>query len=127
QREVIRELSLPLLPVGREVLVAPLIGALDQERMQQLQSHVLKRVERMHARLLILDVTGVPLIDSQVAQGLINLSQGLRLLGAKVILVGVRPEVAQTIVALGVHLRSVEVFGDLGSALRRVMIRATAR
>lgn len=127
QREVIRELSLPLLPIGREVLVAPLIGALDQERMQQLQSHVLKRVERMHARLLILDVTGVPLIDSQVAQGLIHLSQGLRLLGANVALVGVRPEVAQTIVTLGVRLQDVEVFSDLGSALQSVVLRTMAR
>lgn len=127
QREVIRELSLPILPVGREVLVAPLIGALDQERMQQLQSQVLKRVERIHARLLILDVTGVPIIDTHVAQGLMNLVRGLRLLGANVALVGVRPEVAQTIVALGVHLRDVEVFSDLGSALQRAMIRTIGR
>jgi len=127
QREVIRELSLPILPVGREVLVAPLIGALDQERMQQLQSQVLKRVERMRARLLILDVTGVPIIDTHVAQGLMNLVRGLRLLGANVALVGVRPEVAQTIVALGVHLRDVEVFSDLGSALQRAVNRTGAR
>jgi rsbT co-antagonist protein RsbR len=127
QREVIRELSLPILPVGREVLVAPLIGALDQERMQQLQSQVLKRVERIHARLLILDVTGVPIIDTHVARGLMNLVRGLRLLGANVALVGVRPEVAQTIVALGVHLRDVEVFSDLGSALQRAMIRTIGR
>jgi len=127
QREVIRELSLPILPVGREVLVAPLIGALDQERMQQLQSQVLKRVERIHARLLILDVTGVPIIDTHVAQGLMNLVQGLRLLGANVALVGVRPEVAQTIVALGVHLRDIEVFSDLGSALQRAVNRTGAR
>ena len=127
QREVIRELSLPILPVGREVLVAPLIGALDQERMQQLQSQVLKRVERIHARLLILDVTGVPIIDTHVARGLMNLVRGLRLLGANVALVGVRPEVAQTIVALGVHLRDIEVFSDLGSALQRAVNRTGAR
>jgi rsbT co-antagonist protein RsbR len=127
QREVIRELSLPILPVGREVLVAPLIGALDQERMQQLQSQVLKRVERIHARLLILDVTGVPIIDTHVAQGLMNLVRGLRLLGANVALVGVRPQVAQTIVALGVHLRDIEVFSDLGSALQRAVNRTGAR
>lgn len=126
QREVIRELSLPVLPLGREVLVAPLIGALDQERMQQLQSQVLKQVERVRARLLILDVTGVPLIDAHVAQGLMDLFQGLRLLGVNVVLVGVRPEVAQTIVALGVRLRDVEVFSDLGSALQRV-VRTMAR
>jgi rsbT co-antagonist protein RsbR len=127
QREIIRELSLPILPVGREVLVAPLIGALDQERMQQLQSQVLKRVERMRARLLILDVTGVPMIDAHVARGLMDLIKGLRLLGANVALVGVRPEVAQTIVALGVHLRDVEVFSDLGSALQRAVNRTGAR
>jgi len=127
QREVIRELSLPILPIGREVLVAPLIGALDQERMQQLQSQVLKRVERMRARLLILDVTGVPMIDTYVARGLMDLIKGLRLLGANVTLVGVRPEVAQTIVALGVHLRDVEVFSDLGSALQRAVNRTGAR
>lgn len=127
QREVIRELSLPILPLGREVLVAPLIGALDQERMQQLQSQVLKQVERVRARLLILDVTGVPLIDAHVARGLMDLFQGLRLLGANVVLVGVRPEVAQTIVTLGVRLRDVEVFSDLGSALQRVVIRTMAR
>ena len=127
QREVIRELSLPILPVGREVLVAPLIGALDQERMQQLQSQVLKRVERIHARLLILDVTGVPMIDTHVAQGLMNLVRGLRLLGANAALVGVRPEVAQTIVALGVQLRDVEVFSDLGSALQRAVARTVGR
>lgn len=126
QREVIRELSLPVLPLGREVLVAPLIGALDQERMQQLQSQVLKQVERVRARLLILDVTGVPLIDAHVAQGLMDLFQGLRLLGVNVVLVGVRPEVAQTIVALGVRLQDVEVFSDLGSALQRV-VRTMAR
>jgi rsbT co-antagonist protein RsbR len=127
QREIIRELSLPILPVGREVLVAPLIGALDQERMQQLQSQVLKRVERMRARLLILDVTGVPMIDAHVARGLMDLIKGLRLLGANVALVGVRPEVAQTIVALGIHLRDVDVFSDLGSALQCAMIRTIGR
>lgn len=127
QRAVIRELSLPILPVGREVLVAPLVGTLDQERMQQLQSKVLKQVERMRARLLILDVTGVPMIDAHVAWGLMDLFQGLRLLGANAGLVGVRPEVAQTIVVLGVHLRDVEVFSDLGSALQRAMTRTVGR
>ena len=127
QREVIRDLSLPILPVGHEVLVAPLVGALDQERMQQLQSQVLKQVERTRARLLILDVTGVPMIDAHVARGLMDLVQGLRLLGANAALVGVRPEVAQTIVALGVQLRDVEVFSDLGSALQRAVARTVGR
>jgi len=127
QREVIRELSLPILPIGREVLVAPLIGALDGERLYQLQTQAFQRIERTRARILILDVTGVPVIDTHVAQDLARLIQGLRLLGANVFIVGVRPEVAQTIVGLGIHLRDVSVFSDLGSALKRATLRLVER
>ncbi|GIV99361.1 MAG: hypothetical protein KatS3mg058_0765 [Roseiflexus sp.] len=127
QREVIRELSLPILPVGRNVLVAPLVGALDSERLHQLQTQAFQRVERARARLLILDVTGVPVIDTHVAQGLAGLIQGLRLLGAEVFIVGVRPEVAQTIVGLGIRLRDVSVFSDLGSALESATLRLVER
>lgn len=127
QRDLIRELSLPILPVGRDVLVAPLIGALDGERLHQLQHYAFQRVERTHARMLILDVTGVPLIDTHVAQGLTGLIQGLRLLGADVAIVGVRPEVAQTIVGLGIQLRDVSVFSDLGSALQYATSRFAER
>lgn len=127
QRDVIRELSLPILPVGRDMLVVPLIGALDGERMRQLQTQAFQRVERTHARMLILDVTGVPLIDTHVAQGLIGLIQGLRLLGANVVVVGVRPEVAQTIVGLGIQLRDISVFSDLGSALQHATLRFVER
>ena len=127
QREIIRELSLPILPIGREVLVAPLIGALDGERLYQLQTQAFQRIERTRARILILDVTGVPVIDTHVAQDLARLIQGLRLLGANVFIVGVRPEVAQTIVGLGIHLRDVSVFSDLGSALKRATLRLVER
>lgn len=127
QRDLIRELSLPILPVGRDVLVAPLIGALDGERMHQLQNHAFQRVERTHARMLILDVTGVPLIDTHVAQSLTGLIHGLRLLGAEVAIVGVRPEVAQTIIGLGIRLREVSVFSDLGSALQYATFRFAER
>lgn len=127
QRDLIRELSLPILPVGRDVLVAPLIGALDGERMHQLQNHAFRWVERTHARMLILDITGVPMIDTHVAQGLSGLIQGLRLLGANVAIVGVRPEVAQTIVGLGIQLQDVSVFSDLGSALKNATRRFVER
>lgn len=127
QRDIIQELSLPILPVGRDVLVAPLIGALDGARMHQLQNQALRSVERTHAHMLILDVTGVPLIDTHVAQGLSGLIQGLRLLGADVAVVGVRPEVAQTIVGLGIQLRGVSIFSDLGSALEYATLRFAER
>lgn len=124
---MIRELSLPILPVGRDVLVAPLIGALDGDRLHQLQHQTFRRVERTHARMLILDVTGVPLIDTHVAQGLTRLIRGLRLLGADVAIVGVRPEVAQTIIGLGIRLRDVSIFSDLGSALQYATFRFAER
>lgn len=127
QRDMIRELSLPILPVGRDVLVAPLIGALDGDRLHQLQHQTFRRVERTHARMLILDVTGVPLIDTHVAQGLTRLIRGLRLLGADVAIVGVRPEVAQTIIGLGIRLRDVSIFSDLGSALQYATFRFAER
>lgn len=120
QRTVIREMSLPVIPVTASTLVMPLVGALDSSRLQHLQDQSLNSLERTSARTLVLDVTGVPVVDSQVAQGLIAVVQSARLLGAEVILVGVRPEVAQTIVGLGLELRDIRIFSDLQSALARL-------
>jgi rsbT co-antagonist protein RsbR len=123
QREIIRELSLPILPVGRDILAAPLVGAFDGERLQQLQTTAFQRVEQTRAHILILDVTGVPVIDTHVAQGLAGLIQGVRLLGAETFLVGMRPEVAQTIVGFGIHFRDVSIFRDLESAISCATLR----
>jgi rsbT co-antagonist protein RsbR len=120
QRTVIREMSLPVIPVTASTLVMPLVGALDSSRLQHLQDQSLHSLERTSARNLVLDVTGVPVVDSQVAQGLIAVVQSARLLGAEVMLVGVRPEVAQTIVGLGLDLRDIRIFSDLQSALARL-------
>jgi rsbT co-antagonist protein RsbR len=119
QRSAIRELSVPVLPVGKDTLVLPLIGALDSTRLHDLQERALDAVQAAGARRLILDVTGTPVIDSQVAQGLIALVQGARLLGAEVLLVGMRPEVAQTIGSLGLDIAGVQTFRDLHAALEQ--------
>jgi anti-anti-sigma regulatory factor len=119
QRETIREMSVPVLPVSDSTLVMPLVGALDTERLQLLQSQALQAIERSPARTLILDITGVPIVDSQVAQGIIAVVQAARLLGAEVLLVGIRPEVAQAIVALGLNLFELQTHNDLQSALSR--------
>jgi rsbT co-antagonist protein RsbR len=119
QRDAIRELSVPVLPVSNDELVIPLVGALDSTRLTQLQAQALQMIEQRRARRFILDVTGVPIIDTQVAQGLISVTQAARLLGTEAILVGIRPEVAQALVGLGVELHGIRSYADLASALGR--------
>jgi len=120
QREVIRELSVPVLPVSARTLVMPLIGALDTARLQLVQEQALQVIERNAARHLVLDITGVPMVDSQVAQGLLEVVEAARLLGAEAVLVGVRPEVAQTMVGLGLALPGLRVYADLQTAMGRM-------
>jgi anti-anti-sigma regulatory factor/HAMP domain-containing protein len=119
QRETIREMSVPVLPVTDSTLVMPLVGALDAERLRLLQDQALRGIERSRARTLILDITGVPIVDSQVAQGLIVVVQAARLLGAEVLLVGIRPEVAQAIVTLGLSLAGLHTYNNLQGALNQ--------
>jgi rsbT co-antagonist protein RsbR len=118
QRNTIRELSIPVLPVSHDTLVMPLVGALDSARISELQTRALAAIEQSRARRLLLDITGVPVVDTHVAQGLVQAILATRLLGAEPILIGVRPEVAQTLVALGVDLADVHTEASLASALR---------
>ena len=117
QREALRELSVPVLPVARGTLVMPLIGALDSARLLEVRERALDAIQRTQARRLVLDVTGVPLVDTQVAKGLLAAVQAARLLGADVALVGIRPEVAQSIVGLGLDLSGIRTASDLATAL----------
>lgn len=126
QRQAIGELSVPVLPVARGVLVLPLVGAMDEERLQQLFGRALEAVERSRARRVLIDVTGVPVVDTQVARGLVQTVRAVRLLGAQAILVGMRPEVAQTIVSLGVDLEA-RTYADLETALESEAGRRASR
>jgi rsbT co-antagonist protein RsbR len=127
QRTTIRELSVPVIPISATSLIMPLIGALDSERLRQLQDQALQALERTRAQALLLYITGVPVVDSQVAQGLLAVVQATRLLGAEVILVGIRPEVAQAIVGLGLQLPCLRSYTDLQSALGRSDLRPEHR
>lgn len=124
QHALIRELSVPVLPLSASTAVMPLVGALDGERLRLLQAQALGAIERLAARRLLLDITGVPVIDTQVARGLIQTLEAARLLGAEVVLVGVRPEVAQSVVGLGVELRGMRSYADLQTALADVGLGA---
>jgi rsbT co-antagonist protein RsbR len=117
QQETLREMSVPILPLTNSALMMPLVGALDTARLLQVQEQALRRIKQLAVRYLILDITGVPVIDTQVGQGLIQVIQAVRLLGSEVILVGIRPEVAQTIVGLGIRLDNVLTRSSLQSGI----------
>jgi rsbT co-antagonist protein RsbR len=117
QRIAIRELSVPVIPISATTLIMPLVGDLDGSRLQQLQEQALQALQRSSAHFLVLDITGVPMVDTHVAQGLLAVVQAARLLGARVMMVGIRPEVAQSIVALGLNMHGMDTASDLQSAL----------
>lgn len=127
QRELIGNLSLPILPVDGDTLVMPLIGALDERRMATALAQALTAVERSGARYVLLDVTGVPVLDTGVAEGIRTLMQAVRLLGAELVLVGIRPEVAQTMVSYSIDITQVQTRASLAEGLASVRARRTAR
>lgn len=113
QAHQLAELSTPILTISDSTLVMPLIGAIDSNRVQQILENLLAGVANSHATSIIIDITGVPVVDSQVADSLIRASQAVRLLGAQVMLTGIRPEVAQTLIGLGIDLSSIITLGSL--------------
>jgi rsbT co-antagonist protein RsbR len=117
QRTVISEMSVPILPLSDSTLVLPLVGALDSGRMHQAQERALKAIEDTSAHFLLLDITGVPVVDTLVALGLLQIVHTGSLLGCTVVLVGIRPEVAQAIVGIGLDLRRVVTRSTLQSGI----------
>jgi anti-anti-sigma factor len=104
----------------------PLIGTIDTGRAQQVMEALLEGVAHHQATLAILDITGVSVVDTQVAQALIGAAQAVRLLGAQVMLTGIQPQIAQTLVHLGVDLSGIETRGSLQSGIAEAL-RHTAR
>jgi rsbT co-antagonist protein RsbR len=125
QQEVIRDMSVPVLPLLASTLVMPLVGALDTKRLALMQEQALHALEHSSARQLILDITGVPIVDTQVALGLTQLVQAAQLLGAHVSIVGIRPEVAQALVGLGISLPNIKTFSTLQLGVARALAAET--
>jgi DNA-binding LacI/PurR family transcriptional regulator/anti-anti-sigma regulatory factor len=113
----IRELGAPVVPLMQKVLLVPVIGTVDSERAMLLTERVLLAVSDEAAHTVLIDLTGVPVVDTQVANALIQLTRATGLLGARVILVGIRPEIAQSIVSLGIDLKGVQIYHSLAVAL----------
>lgn len=117
QQEAIREISTPVLPVRQGILVLPVIGALDTLRAQQLTEQLLLSIRTHRAKVVVIDITGVPVMDTKVANHLVQTIEAARLLGARSLLTGLSPEIAETIVRLGVDLSMIETMADLQSGL----------
>lgn len=115
--QTINDLSFPIIPVRNDILILPLIGVLSTQRTNALIETVLKRIEQTRARRIFIDVTGVAVIDTLVAQALLQLAAAVRLLGATTTLVGIRPEVAQTLVSLGADFTRVRTAATLQEGL----------
>jgi rsbT co-antagonist protein RsbR len=113
QQEAIRELSTPVLPVRERLLILPIIGMVDPLRARQLTEQLLRGIRTNRARVVVMDITGVPAMDATVANHLVQTVEASRLLGATVIVTGLSPELAQTLVNIGVDLSKMNTVGDL--------------
>lgn len=121
QRVALRELSTPLIPLAEGVVVMPLIGSMDSARAQQVMESLLEGVATQRAGTAILDITGLQVVDTQVADALVRSARAVNLLGARVVITGIRPEVAQTLVGMGADLSSIVTLGSLQTGIAYAM------
>jgi rsbT co-antagonist protein RsbR len=113
QQEAIRELSTPVLQVRDRLLILPIIGVIDPQRARQLTEQLLRGIRANRAKVVVVDITGVPSVDATVANHLVQTVDASRLMGANVIVTGLSSEIAQTLVTIGVDLGKINAVGDL--------------
>jgi rsbT co-antagonist protein RsbR len=113
QQEAIMVLSTPVLQVRERLLILPIIGVIDPQRARQLTEQLLRGIRTNRAKVVVIDITGVPVMDANVANHLVQTVEATRLLGALVIMTGLSPEIAQTLVTIGVDLGKINTVGDL--------------
>ncbi|HXF72465.1 MAG TPA: STAS domain-containing protein [Actinomycetota bacterium] len=117
QQQAIRELATPVLSLREGLLLLPLVGVVDSERARQVTEELLAAVARERARVVVIDVTGVPAVDSMVANHLMQTTEAARLMGARVIVTGISTANAQTLVRIGVDPSKLNTAGDLRSGI----------
>lgn len=134
QQEAIRELSTPVLQVRERLLILPIIGVIDPQRARQVTEQLLRGIRANRAKVVVIDITGVPSVDSTVANHLVQTVDASRLMGATVIVTGLSSEIAQTLVTIGVDLSKMKTVGDLQGGIEeaerllgyKVMLEQTA-
>jgi rsbT co-antagonist protein RsbR len=124
QQEELLELSTPVVKLWDGVIALPMIGTLDSARTQVVMESLLQRIVETGAEVAIIDITGVPTVDTLVAQHLLKTVTAIRLMGADCIISGIRPQIAQTIVHLGIDLQGVTTKANLADALALALKRA---
>jgi len=119
QQEAIRELSTPVLQVRERLLILPIIGVIDPQRARQLTEQLLRGIRTNRAKVVVIDITGVAAMDATVANHLVQTVEASRLLGATVIVTGLSPEIAQTLVTIGLDLGKMNTVGDLQGGIEQ--------
>lgn len=123
QATALSELATPLIPISDDIVVMPLVGLVDTRRIQEIMETLLKGITERRASVAILDVTGIRVMDAEVADGLIRTAQAAQLLGARVVITGIRPDMAQRLVSLGSDLKGIITHGTLQSGIAFAMGR----
>lgn len=118
QRRTIRDLSTPILPVYEGIIVVPLVGVIDSYRATQIMEHLLQAITDYQSDIVIVDITGVPVVDASVMNYLLQTARAVRLVGAQIVLVGISADVAQTIVQLGADLSHIATLANLQESLQ---------
>jgi rsbT co-antagonist protein RsbR len=127
QRQELMEVSTPIIRLWEGIVAVPLIGTLDSIRSQVVMESLLAGIVDEQAAVAILDITGVPMVDTLVAQHLMKTAMAVRLMGAECVISGIRPQIAQTIVALGIDLREITTRATLSDALKYGLARTGVR
>lgn len=118
QQLAINELSTPIVELWEEILLLPVIGTLDTQRAQEMTEKLLDRVKQSRSRCIIIDITGVEIVDTTTANSVLKMTRASRLLGAMCVLTGIRPEIARTMIQLGVELEGLRTLRTLKDGLR---------
>ncbi len=121
QKIALQELSAPLIPVFEKISVMPLVGTIDTERAKQIMENLLNGIVQHRSEVVLIDITGVPVVDTMVAHHIIQAAEAVRLVGAKCMIVGIRPEIAQTIVSLGIDLTQILTTSTLQKGIQKAL------
>jgi rsbT co-antagonist protein RsbR len=126
QQATLRGISTPLIPISERVVIMPLVGTIDQGRAQQILETLLEGIAHHQAEIVILDITGVPEVDNNTADILIRSAQAVKLLGARVMLTGIQPRIAQTLTSLEVNLGDITTHSTLQSGVAQALQRSSS-
>ncbi|MGM0922830.1 MAG: STAS domain-containing protein [Bacillota bacterium] len=120
QQHIVKELTAPMIPISTSICILPLIGNINDDRAEVIKENLLIGVEHYKCNHIFIDITGVPVVDTFVANHLMQAAEAVQLLGASCIIVGIRPEIAQTLINLGISIDNIQTFSNLHTGIQYV-------